>query len=111
MSSSEQEQTAQPVDSSVDFSPVADPILDGCPNQGPFSTEEVFDNALIDAYRSKVPRSYIKSFLAGMLSQNKHRTVFTHGDLRLANIMVNNGNVTGIVDWEFGGCFINPTLW
>ncbi|KAE8311195.1 hypothetical protein BDV41DRAFT_578857 [Aspergillus transmontanensis] len=90
---------------SVDFSPVADPILDGCHNQGPFSTEEVFDNALIDAYRSKVPRSYIKSFLAGMLSQNKHQTVFTHGDLRLANIMVNNGNVTGIVDWEFGGWY------
>ncbi|KAB8225469.1 kinase-like protein [Aspergillus novoparasiticus] len=94
---------------SVDFSPVADPILDDCSNQGPFSTEEAFDNALIDAYRSKLPRCYIKSFLAGILSQNKYQIVFTHGDLRLANIMVDNGNVTGIVDWEFGDWY--PEYW
>ncbi|KAB8276432.1 kinase-like protein [Aspergillus minisclerotigenes] len=89
---------------SVDFSPVDDPILDG-----PFTTKEAFDNALISAYQAKVPRCHIKSFLAGMLSQNKHQVVFTHGDLRLANIMVNNGNVTGIVDWEFGGWY--PEYW
>ncbi|KAE8332238.1 kinase-like domain-containing protein [Aspergillus sergii] len=94
---------------SVDFRPVTDPILDGCPNQGPFSAKEAFDNALIDAYRSKAPRCHIKSFLAGMLSQNKHQIVFTHGDLHLANIMVNNGSVTGILDWEFGGWY--PEYW
>ena len=35
--------------------------------------------------------------------------MFTHGDLRLANIMVHNGSVSGIVDWEQGGWY--PEHW
>lgn len=40
-----------------------------------------------------------------MLSQNKHHIVFTYSDLRLQNIMVNDGYVTGILDWEFSGWY------
>ncbi|OJJ89571.1 uncharacterized protein ASPGLDRAFT_264381 [Aspergillus glaucus CBS 516.65] len=40
-----------------------------------------------------------------MPSQYKHRNIFTHGDLRLANIKVKDGHVTGILDWEFSGWY------
>ena len=44
-----------------------------------------------------------------MLSHNKHQIVFTHGDLRLQNVMVEDGNVNGILDWEFSGWY--PEYW
>lgn len=34
---------------------------------------------------------------------------FTHGDLTNVNIMVENGNITGILDWEASGYF--PVWW
>ncbi len=34
---------------------------------------------------------------------------FTHGDLTHVNIMVENGNLTGIIDWEVNGYF--PAWW
>ncbi|KAL4961130.1 kinase-like protein [Aspergillus stella-maris] len=88
---------------SVGSGPVTDPI------GSPFASEDAFNSALIDAYQSQAPKSHIKSYLTGLLFQNKHKIVFTHGDLRLANIMVNYGSVTGIVDWEFSGWY--PEYW
>jgi thiamine kinase-like enzyme len=44
-----------------------------------------------------------------MLSQNTHHIVFTHGDLQLRNIMVKDGNVSGIIDWELSGWY--PEYW
>ncbi|KAE8151999.1 kinase-like protein [Aspergillus avenaceus] len=94
---------------SVDLGPVTDPILEGYGIKGPFDSEDDFNNAIIDAYQSKAPKCCIKNVLAGMLSQRRHYAVFTHGDLRLQNIIVNNGNVTGILDWEFSGWY--PEYW
>ena len=34
---------------------------------------------------------------------------FTHGDLANVNIMVQDGNLTGIIDWEASGYF--PAWW
>lgn len=34
---------------------------------------------------------------------------FTHGDLTNVNIMVDNGNLAGIIDWEASGYF--PAWW
>ncbi|OJJ31579.1 hypothetical protein ASPWEDRAFT_54700 [Aspergillus wentii DTO 134E9] len=75
---------------SVDLGPVTDPILESHPIQGPFETEEA-------------------NVLAGMLSQNRHQILFTHGDLRLQNIMIKDGCVSGILDWKFSGWY--PEYW
>jgi len=41
--------------------------------------------------------------------QGEHRIVFTHGDLAPRNILVEDGVVTAIVDWESSGWF--PEHW
>ncbi|GKZ22967.1 hypothetical protein AbraIFM66951_001488 [Aspergillus brasiliensis] len=94
---------------SVGRGPVADPILEDAKTKGPFDSEDDFDNAIISAYQSRAPKRHIKNVLAGMLSHKRHDTVFTHGDLRHRNIMVDNENITGIVDWEFSGWY--PEYW
>ncbi|PYH62748.1 uncharacterized protein BO96DRAFT_418213 [Aspergillus niger CBS 101883] len=75
--------------------------------EGPFDSEDAFDEAIINAYQSKAPIRHIKNVLAGMLSQKRHKTVFTHGDVRLPNIMGNNDGNIGIVDWKFSGWVSN----
>ncbi|RAK97506.1 uncharacterized protein BO80DRAFT_482083, partial [Aspergillus ibericus CBS 121593] len=90
---------------SADSGPVTDTILERYHTQGPFDSEEAFNTAIISAFIAMEPRRHIKNFLTGMLSQNTHRIVFTHGDFRLANIMVHDGHVTGIVDWEYSGWY------
>lgn len=44
-----------------------------------------------------------------MLSQRRHRIDFTHDDFRPQNIMVRDGIVTGIIDWELSGWY--PEYW
>lgn len=44
-----------------------------------------------------------------MLNQHKHSVVFTHGDFRPANIIVRNGKVAAILDWELAGWY--PEYW
>ncbi len=38
----------------------------------------------------------------------QQRTVLTHGDLRLANVLVDNGTVTAVLDWEL--CTLGDSL-
>ena len=39
----------------------------------------------------------------------KHDIVFTHGDLDLHNIIVKDGHISGIIDWECAGWM--PEYW
>ncbi|KAJ6143974.1 hypothetical protein N7471_003427 [Penicillium samsonianum] len=71
---------------SVDSDPVTDPILESYHVNGPFDSEE--------AYQSKAPKRQIKNFLS---------------DLRLQNIMTNDGSVNGVLDWEFSRWY--PEYW
>ncbi|KAI2626616.1 kinase-like domain-containing protein [Hypoxylon sp. NC1633] len=41
--------------------------------------------------------------------ERKMKTVFTHGDVSLSNILVKEGKVVGIVDWEMAGWY--PQYW
>jgi hypothetical protein len=41
--------------------------------------------------------------------ESYYATKFSHADLSPENIMVENGKVTGIIDWEFGGWY--PEYW
>lgn len=46
-----------------------------------------------------VPQSYNK----------EHRVVFSHGDLHISNILVHNGRLSGLIDWECAGWY--PEYW
>ncbi|KAI5118015.1 hypothetical protein M0805_003452 [Coniferiporia weirii] len=38
---------------------------------------------------------------AKSITEVRHPIVFTHGDLQNHNIMVHNGHISGIIDWEY----------
>ncbi|KAI5460472.1 hypothetical protein BGZ63DRAFT_414681 [Mariannaea sp. PMI_226] len=40
---------------------------------------------------------------------NGHKILFTHGDLNMCNILMQNGRISGIVDWETSGWY--PEYW
>ena len=74
----------------LDYRISADPV-------GPFHSEKEFNESL----------------KLGMLPDLMHRTghniVFTHADLNMRNILVKDGRISGIVDWENAGWF--PEYW
>ena len=44
-----------------------------------------------------------------LLAAHKHDIVFTHADLHFSNIMVSDGHISGIIDWETAGWY--PDYW
>lgn len=44
-----------------------------------------------------------------MQDQEKHKVYFTHGDVSSSNILVRDGKVVSLVDWEMAGWF--PEYW
>ncbi|KAJ5436987.1 hypothetical protein N7445_007872 [Penicillium cf. griseofulvum] len=93
---------------SIDHGPVTDHSLSTSIDKGPFDSEQDFNTALINAYQKNAPKRHIRSFLSGMLPQS-HRILFTHGDIRPQNVMVKDGNVVAIIDWELSGWY--PEYW
>lgn len=75
---------------------------------GPFASEEEFDNWCVDRVpvgffglgRWKWPR-----WLEKERRKSSGKFVLTHGDLSPRNILVKDGKITGIVDWERSGFF------
>ncbi|KAI1977057.1 hypothetical protein LOZ53_002476 [Ophidiomyces ophidiicola] len=73
---------------------------------GPFETEEAFDDWCLERVSSPLFRTLWKRLLPGMRAKNgEQRFVLTHGDLAARNIMVADGKITGLVDWEYSGFF------
>ena len=75
---------------------------------GPFADEAGFNEFLLSNTISTTPKIYRK-MLENLLSGRKHRIVFTHGDLAPPNIMVNRGQIVGIIDWDNAGWY--PEYW
>ncbi|KAG5954820.1 hypothetical protein E4U57_004095 [Claviceps arundinis] len=60
---------------------------------GPFVDEDDFNNTL----------QFIA--LSNAIHRSGHEIVFTHGDLNMRNIMMHNGRLSGLIDWETCGWF------
>ena len=65
-----------------------------CANRSLWSGRVSYEQALTSVYQ---------------LKETRHPVVFTHGDLLPQNVMVENGHISGIVDWEYAGWF--PDYW
>ncbi|KAI0426010.1 kinase-like domain-containing protein [Xylaria sp. FL1042] len=64
---------------------------------GPFVDEEEFNKTLQ------------MGALPGVSHRSGHKIVFTHADLNMRNVLMQNGRLSGIVDWENSGWF--PEYW
>ncbi|SPJ79289.1 uncharacterized protein FTOL_07680 [Fusarium torulosum] len=64
---------------------------------GPFVNEDEF-NAILQT-----------PALPGVAHHDGHKIVFTHSDLNMRNILMYNGRLAGIVDWENSGWY--PDYW
>ena len=77
---------------------------------GPFDNQGLFKDALLNmaggAVAHRVPEL---RRLAIPVHAMQHRIFFTHGDLHSENIIVKDGRLAGIVDWEYAGWF--PEYW
>ncbi|KAF2973274.1 hypothetical protein GQX73_g423 [Xylaria multiplex] len=68
---------------------------------GPFESEAEWNHFILkDAPCPEVLQSMARSQM-----RTDHEIVFTHGDLHPCNIMVKDGRITGIIDWELAGFY------
>jgi len=72
---------------------------------GPFTVEEYHAHFGYDYIRKQAER--YPQFQADFERCNgrKYNTVFTHGDLAPRNILVKDGEIVGIIDWECSGWY------
>lgn len=70
---------------------------------GPFYTEDEFNRHLTKGIGSVLKKKMLS------MQYNDHRSVFTHSDFWMTNILVNRGRLSGIVDWECAGYM--PEYW
>ena len=71
---------------------------------GPFNSKSDFIDYLTDGVerrRTQRPLSY--------LYEKDHKICFTHADLHLSNLLVDNGRLCGLIDWETAG--FRPEFW
>ncbi|KZF26914.1 kinase-like protein [Xylona heveae TC161] len=73
---------------------------------GPFLDEASFNSFYFDLVKT-IPDP-IRDALSQQL-RSDHRIVFSHGDLSQHNILVKDGQITGLLDWEYAGWY--PEYW
>ena len=91
---------------SVEEGPVVD-MRRSTERGGPFSSEADFNTFLRQNTVSKTPKVYHRMLASFML--DTHRILFTHGDLSPRNIIVREGCIVGLLDWECAGWY--PEYW
>lgn len=74
---------------------------------GPFNSEAAFNNFLVGKMISTSPLLHRQALQQTM--RIDHSIVFSHGDLNLHNIIVKDGNIVGLLDWECAGWY--PEYW
>lgn len=85
------------------------PFVDVKLSYGPFKTRLEYNLGLVDALRNARPGGSLDELDQELVEQLHHLTddtkVFSHGDLHLSNILVDEQThcVTGIIDWEGAG--------
>lgn len=90
--------------------PISDSRLPGQTLKGPFSTTLQFHEALVEGNDLNSTQTVPEvEDLFEFYRNSKHDIVLTHGDLSSLNIMVVDGKITAIIDWETAGWY--PSYW
>ncbi|PQE06044.1 kinase-like domain protein [Rutstroemia sp. NJR-2017a BBW] len=74
---------------------------------GPFETEAQFNEFLLSDVYPQVPKCFLHMAERALLTN--HAIVFAHGDLAPRNILVREGKVVAVLDWENAGWY--PEYW
>ncbi|KAH6859110.1 phosphotransferase enzyme family protein [Alternaria rosae] len=94
---------------SVDEGPVTDLMLEWSTSaRGPFKSLEEFNATIVETFIAR-SKTQAGPYIRGMVDTHTHGIVFTHGDLRPDNIIVKDGLVAAIIDWELSGWY--PEYW
>jgi tRNA A-37 threonylcarbamoyl transferase component Bud32 len=75
---------------------------------GPFESEAEFDGFVLDLLKG-TPVPIRKTLAEALGSSGGHRIVFTHGDLAPRNVIVKEGRVQALLDWEYADWY--PEYW
>lgn len=92
---------------SCDGGPVRDGRLYSVKSGGPFTNQEDLNNFILDIWE-QTPQPMRDALIEHQRSTN-YRIVFAHGDLHQNNILVKDGKITGLIDWEQAGWY--PEYW
>lgn len=77
---------------------------------GPFQNEDDFTQGMVRAMKKNRPYSYVDWTCDVWVEvMTGHEIVLTHGDFDPRNILVHDGKVVAILDWEFAGYY--PEYW
>jgi aminoglycoside phosphotransferase (APT) family kinase protein len=74
---------------------------------GPYPDEATFNSSLYFDLVATTPAP-IRAALYKQIRSDR-RIVFSHGDLAQHNILVKDGRITGLIDWEYAGWY--PEHW
>ncbi|KAF1960775.1 hypothetical protein CC80DRAFT_580502 [Byssothecium circinans] len=86
---------------SVTGGPAVDQRSMGPIKGGPFKSEKEFNDWQLDQLIPGIPLCNRDMYHA--LHKADHAIVFSHGDLGFHNVLVQNGHVAAIIDWESAG--------
>ena len=92
---------------SVSGGPAVDRRSLGAVKGGPFASEEEFNRWQLEQLRDNTP--LINQEIYKAMHRTDHNIVFSHGDLAFHNILVREGHITAILDWEYAGWY--PEHW
>lgn len=95
---------------SVDGTYCADQFFSDDPTSyGPFESEDAFNDGFVRAVRAQGSHTWTKTVARFIKALPSHKIVLTHNDLAPRNILVRDGKVVAIVDWELSGFY--PEYW
>lgn len=76
---------------------------------GPYENEQSFREGIVTALRSSQEGPFTEIVAEFIRALPQHRIVLTHSDFTPRNILVHQGKVVAILDWEMAG--YNPDYW
>jgi aminoglycoside phosphotransferase (APT) family kinase protein len=92
----------------IDYSPCIDDRVAPDPF-GPFESHDTFHSFLRCGIENEGHLNPVMGEIIRAHRSKRYSTVFTHGDLAPRNILVRDGKIVGIIDWETAGWF--PEYW
>ena len=75
--------------------------------KGFITSEEEFNKLIMTDLKTRFNDEYY--FMLLSMARKDHKIVLTHADFHPRNIMIEDGNVTGIIDWSYAGWY--PEHW